>query len=122
MITGMRGYIRDRLARQATGSDEEPAFGWELEDAHDPLHRQRKRIQLAMDLGLFILAGIVAGAWAVTRQLPPTVWPLLAFVADLLIGCYLANQFVIYSGLRRHKTGRASQINKATVDPEAVSS
>ena len=104
MISAAGRYLREDLGVRLSALAGQPVLGWEGHDAGDKRRRQRKCLQLAIDLLTFTVPALVSlGAYlALVRP------PLLGWIAALLLAAatlLLANQQRVYAeGIRRPRT------------------
>jgi hypothetical protein len=106
-ITAIRRYIDTSLAprlEEVMGdSHKDFAFGWEHFHRSDARRKDRKNVQLAIDLWTFVISGIGAVCAFLVRALqnPPAgnllYFDMMAAAADILILLLLGYQFVVYS-------------------------
>jgi hypothetical protein len=97
MVTAIGAYVRRELAPALAGRGaSRPAFGWEDDHGADRRRHQRKRIQLAVDLGTYCGPGLVGIAvhWSTTSTPQPAL--LAATAAGLVATAALGWQFVVY--------------------------
>ncbi len=103
LITQQGDYIRDQLGPCVTGLTGGPAaFGWEHNRHDDTRRRQRKCIQLAVDLGAFVGPGLVALGLGAARG-PIAWWAVLIGLVDVAALSVLAWQIVAYSPVARSR-------------------
>lgn len=103
MVTAIGRYVRDdlggRLARRAGAR----VLGWEHEHPGDRRRRQRKRIQLAVDLGAFVVPALGALVGYVAVGHPPVLgW--VAAAVQLVPAAILAHQQVVYAATDRPRS------------------
>ncbi len=106
-ITAIRRYIDTSLAprlEEYLGDQyKDFAFGWEHFHRSDGRRKDRKNVQLAIDLWTFVVSGVGAVAAFSVRALqnPPAgkllYFDMVAAAADIFILLVLASQFVAYS-------------------------
>jgi len=106
-ITAIRRYIDSSLApriEEVIGdSYKDFAFGWEHFHRSDGQRKDRKGVQLAIDLWTFVISGIGAvGAFSIRalQNLPSgnlLYFDMLAAAADMIILLVLGGQFIAYS-------------------------
>lgn len=99
-------YLRDELSSRLTARVGAPVLGWEHAHRSDPRRRQRKRLQLVVDLATFVGSALVSLGVYLTCTRPP----VLGWVAALLLAggaAVLAGQQLTYAGgVRRADVGR----------------
>ncbi len=97
LVSQIGDYIRNQLGPCVTELSGGPAaFGWERDRHDDGRRRQRKHIQLGVDLAAFVGPG--AAALALGATLGPIAWWAVAIgAADVAVLTVLAWQIVIYS-------------------------
>ena len=106
-ITAIRKYIESSLApriQDVMGPDANLlAFGWESHHRSDSRRRERKGVQLAIDLWTFVISGFGAVAAFCVRanEAKPTgmltYFDLVVVGVSLLVLLIMAYQFVVYS-------------------------
>lgn len=100
MITAIGVYLRYELTiKTGEALEEKPTFfGWEREHSGDVRRRQRKLIQLAVDLIAFTVPSLVAVVvfWAMG---PASVWLVLLSLVELAAVGVLAWQMWVYAEL-----------------------
>jgi hypothetical protein len=106
-ITAVRRYIDTKLAPRIEklmgDGSKDFAFGWEHFHRNDTHRKERKSLQLAIDLWTFVISGMGAvGAFLIRAlQNPPSgnllYFDMMAAAADTLILLVLASQFIGYS-------------------------
>jgi hypothetical protein len=99
MITAIGRYLRDELGARLAAHTGEPVFGWEHEAAGDTRRRQRKLIQLGIDVGVFALPGLAAlvAFWCTGRATPLLV---AVSVVEVLAAMAFVAQLALYADLR----------------------
>lgn len=118
-ITAIRRYIdtslAPRLEKFVGDSHKNYAFSWEHFHRSDVVRKNRKGVQLAIDLWTFVISGIGAVMAFVVRALqnPPAgnllYFDMFAAAADILILLVLAGQFVAYSKRAMHDDPKSSK-------------
>lgn len=101
MISAVGRYLREDLGVRLSALTGQPALGWEHDHAGDTRRRQRKRLQLAVDLLTFPVPALVSLVvyLALVRPAAPGWIAALLLAAGTLL---LANQQRVYAvGTRR---------------------
>lgn len=72
MVTAIGAYLRRELIPGLDRQAGQPVMRWEFDHTGDRRRRQRKRVQLAVDLGTFCLPGLAAvhAYWALAPWQP----------------------------------------------------
>lgn len=106
-VSAIGRYIWDELSIRVSTTD---AFAWEYSHAGDGRRRQRKAIQLAVDLGLFCGAGLAGTVAYLAASLAGRPHPVLLAAAALNIAAavVLGWQIVAYADLRATGSRRAA--------------
>ena len=107
MISAAGRYLREDLGVRLSALAGQPVLGWEHHHPRDTRWRQRKCLQLAIDLLTFTVPALVSLGAYLTLVRPP----LLGWIAALLLAAatlLLANQQRVYAeGIRRPAPNRS---------------
>jgi hypothetical protein len=105
-ISAAGRYLREELGVRLAARVGAPVLGWESAHRGDGRRRQRKCLQLAVDVATFAGPALVSlGAYLTLTRPPLLGWvaaPLLAAAAVVLV----AQQLAYAGGIRAAKTGR----------------
>jgi len=102
-ILAARRYIEHRLAPRLKNLTRNYVLGWEVYHRTDRRRRQRKTIQLAVDMLTFVVPGALALAlWAPSGD--HSVWAWAGFYVDLVVVCVLEWQMLVHANLRPEET------------------
>lgn len=104
-ISAAGRYLRDELSARLGALAGAPVLGWESTHRGDARRRQRKCLQLAVDLATFPAPGLVSvGAYLVLTGPPVLGWAAAVLLAAACV--VLAGQQVLYAaGGRRLRIG-----------------
>ncbi|GGM23080.1 hypothetical protein ACFFX1_10725 [Dactylosporangium sucinum] len=103
-VSAAARYLRDELAAKVAAITGRPVLGWETSHRNDGRRRQRKGIQLIVDVATFVFPAVVSlGAYVLLAH-PPVLGLIGAGVLLIAAGVLLWQQLAYASVLSRGTT------------------